>query len=222
MSQNRYQAHADRMQREAEEAHKLWVSQMTKEQYEQAVQYGVIDPPKDSHKVGGHSPEQRKDLPDSPVASMETDMAAEIDRFPEILADRFGISLAAAQAIATWHGEIVDHTRIQHQAEIIQNIVAGLLSARNPKLSAAGLAFATQLDALNGLNQTEYATRNNISKSAVSKCTKGWQRALGINPSVHQKSESACESYQQTAKKAHWRNQIFKITSFLKNHRKTA
>ena len=85
--------------------------------------------------------------------------------------------------------------------------------ATNAKISAAGLAFATNLDALNGLNQSEFAKQNNTSRQNISKATKQWQTRLGIKPSVHQKSEDACKTYATTTKNNHWRNRIHAIRS---------
>jgi hypothetical protein len=211
-----YHDHAARLQRKAEEAHSLWLSTLTEEQYAQALEYGVIDPPKDSHKVGGHSPDQKKDLAESPRASVEIDIASEIDALPQRIADKFTISLKASEEIAQWHIAIIERASNQHQAEIIQNIVAGLLSAKNPKLAAAGIAFATKLDALNGLNQVQFAKENNISRQAVSKCTKHWQKILGVRPSAHQKSEGACDSYRKSSLSSHWRKKKFKLSDHIK------
>lgn len=210
-----YEDHAARLQARAEKEHALWLSTLTPEQYQEALKYNVITPPRDTHKVGGHSPEQKKDLAESPRASEEIDIAEEIDTLAERLADAHKIPLEAAQQISIWHTEAIDQSTIQHQAEIIQNIVAGILSAENPKLAAAGIAFATRLDALNGLNQTQFADDNNITRQAVSKCTKHWQKILGVPPSAHQKSESACKSYQHAAATKHWRNKLFTIKNIL-------
>lgn len=206
-----YEEHAESLQKRAEEAHKLWISTLTGEQLEDAIKYGVIDPPKDSCKVGGHSPDQQKDLSDSPRCKVEINIAEQLDALPAVIADKFGLDIKTSQKIAEWHEAIVEQTSQQHQAQIIQNIIAGLLSTRNPKLAAAGIAFATELDALNGLNQAEFARENNITRSAVSKCTVYWQRVLGVKPSVHQKSENACLAYKHNAVNDHWRNKKYKL-----------
>ncbi len=218
---NDYETHASRLQKKAEEAHSLWLSTLTPEQYQQALHHGVVDRPKDSHKVGGHSPDQKKDLAESPRASIEIDIAEEIDGLAPQIADMFDVNIDTAEKIAKWHESLINQSSIQHQAEIIQNIVAGLLSTKNPKLAAAAIAFATKLDALNGLNQTQFAEENNISRSAVSKCTKHWQRALGVRPSAHQKSEEACQSYRRSATESHWRNKRFKVSNILAQIKKT-
>lgn len=202
-----YQDHATRQQSEAEKAHALWISTLTPEQLRQAIDYGVTDPPKDSHKVGGHSPDQKKDIADTSIARTEIDIASQIDDIPSTLADRFSIPLPTAEKVYAWHESEITEAREFRLAHTIQIIVAGILSANNPKLAAAGIAFATRLDALNGLNQSDFARENNIRRQTVSKCTKHWQRALGIRPSVHQKSEKACISYQKTATANHWRSQ---------------
>ena len=216
-----YQDHAQRLQKQAEEAHRLWINTLTDEQLEEAIKHGVIEAPKDSHRVGGHSPNQQKDLAESPRCKTESNIAEELDTLPSIIADKFQTSLETATEIATWHEAIVEQTAQQHQAQIIQHIIAGLLSTRNPKLAAAGIAFATELDALNGLNQAEFARENNITRSAVSKCTVYWQRVLGVDPSVHQKSSEACAVYKRNATNDHWRNKKYKLnklTQYIKKN----
>ncbi len=214
-----YQDHASQLQQKAEKAHKLWISTLTGQQLEDAIKYGVIEPPKDSARVGGHSPNQQKDLSESPRCKVEINIAQEIDSLSSIIADKFDINIETAKEITEWHEAIVKETEQQHQAQIIQHIIAGLLSTRNPKLAAAGIAFATELDALNGLNQAEFARENNITRSAVSKCTVYWQKILGVSPSVHQKSTNACIAYKNKANTDHWRNKKYKlknISNFIK------
>ena len=183
-------------------------------------------PPDDDSEVGGHSPYSVSDIADTPLARTDTDYAAAIDKPSEILADEFGITFQQATALLEWHQKEIELAVNREKANHLQLIVGGLLASKNPKLNAAGLAFAANLAALNGLPcQREYARQNHVSASAISKVVKGWQRALGILPSAHQKSESACQTYSEVGKTRHWRGRPFKAgmaSKLLKRIRPTA
>ena len=203
----RYEDHARRLQARATEEYSIWVSRMTPAERAQLAALGVESPPDDDTEVGGHSPYAASDLAESPLARVETDMAGNIDTAEDELAERFSIPLELSHKILCWHDSAVKDSIRRHEAHFLGIIVGGLLSARNPKLAATGLAFAAGLDALNGLGcQREYARNNGLSVSAVSKVVKAWQRGLNLRPSAHQKSESACQTYSDVGKTRHWRN----------------
>lgn len=123
------------------------------------------------------------------------------------MADEFNITPAQATQILSWHLKQIAVAVDKEKSNYLQLIVGGLLSSKNPKLNSAGLAFAANLAALNGLPcQREYARQNHVSASAVSKLVKAWQVTLGLRPSAHQKSEKACATYATVGKNHHWRN----------------
>ena len=205
---SQYELHASRMQREAREAHAIWFSKISPEEKQRAKALGVDTPPEDDSEVGGHSPYSTNDVSESPLASISFDFSEIIDTPSEAFAEQFGISAAQAAKIMRWHHTVVKDSLSRHLAQMLGIIVGGLLSAKNPKLSSAGLAFSVGLDALNGLGcQREYSIKNGLSPSALSKVVKAWQRSLGLRPSVHQKSEEACSTYSEVGKARHWRTQ---------------
>ena len=86
-------------------------------------------------------------------------------------------------------------------------VVGGLIAAKNIRICSAGLAFAAKLAASNGYkSQADYAREHKVSRQALSKATKGWQRSLRLSTSVHQKSESACDTYRDIGKESHVRD----------------
>lgn len=206
-----YNEHARALNTRARTAHAEWVAAMSPEDRKRLASLNLSAAPEDEHEVGGHSPYSLSDIADTPLARTDTDYALTIDRPSEILADQFGITHPQALAILTWHQAEIDLALDTHQANFLQLIVGGLLSSKNPKLNAAGLAFAAGLSALNGLPcQREYARQNHVSASAVSKVVKAWQIALNLRPSAHQKSEQACQTYSEVGKASHWRARTFK------------
>ena len=97
---------------------------------------------------------------------------------------------------------------VRHEAHLLQLVVGGLISAKNPKVQCAGLAYATGLGALNGLgNQHQFAKANGVSRQSISKSNRFWKKTLGLGKSPHQKTEEACETYSKSQKEKHWRKQ---------------
>lgn len=193
-------------------AYSAWTARMSPEEKLRAKALGVATHTDDDAEVGGHSPYATTDLADSPLASIEPDFAEIIDTEADTMAEDFGISLVQANQILAWHKSISKDSLRRNLGHYLGVIVGGLLSSKNPKLSAAGLAFAAGLDSLNGLGcQREYARKNHLSPSAISKVVIAWQRSLELNPSAHQKSEDACNTYSEVGKARHWRAQ--RVTS---------
>lgn len=173
----------------------------------------LADAPDDSTEVGGHSPFSLSDIADSALAKCDPTLE-EIDKPEEIIADLFNITKSQAQSILQWHQAEVENATRREKANYLQIIVGGLLSSKNPKLNSAGLAFAANLAALNGLPcQREYARQNHISASAISKVVRAWQKSLTLTPSAHQKSEKACRIYSEVGKNHHWRGRKIKANS---------
>lgn len=94
----------------------------------------------------------------------------------------------------------------KQMSEKIERIAAVFLSAPNVRISAAGLAFATQLDAINGFgSQIKYAAAIGVSRAAISKSVRHWRRLLDLPTNGYMKSEDACASYSRVQKERHWR-----------------
>jgi hypothetical protein len=220
-----YEDHARSLQAKAKKAHVEWLATMKPSDRARLRELHLESPPDDSTEVGGHSPFSLTDIADSSVAKCETNIGA-FDQPENKIADQFGITLSQAKAILTWHHLEVESASRREKANYLQIIVGGLLASKNPKLNSAGLAFAANLAALNGLPcQREFARRNHISPSAISKVVRSWQKSLDIAPSAHQKSEEACKVYSQVGKKRHWRAQKINAgiaTALLQKLRKPA
>lgn len=212
-----YEVHARNLHQRATDEWQRWWSSLPPGEKARARSLGLDRPSDDDTEVGGHSPYSASDIADTPLARTEVDFASQIDTPDEEIAERFGISVKQARLLLAWHQTAVETAIRQAQAQYLQVIVGGLLSAKNPKLSAAGLAFAGDLAALNGLHcQREYAKQLHVSPSAISKVVKAWQRALGLRPSAHQKSEAACRTYSTSGKANHWRKRTVSASDLLK------
>lgn len=207
-----YDEHAKNLQAKARTAHAEWFAGLSEAEKARAKALHIDTLPDDSTEVGGHSPYSVSDIADSPLAKCESEFGN--DTPEDELADRYGIPPETAKAILEWHRqETADAIRLE-QANYLQIIVGGLLASNNPKLNAAALAFAANLDALNGLpNQREFAKLNHISRQAVSKVVIAWKKALQLTPSAHQKSEHACRIYSEVGKKKHWRGRKIKAST---------
>ena len=146
------------------------------------------------------------DMGDLPSASCRVDMAAETDTFGETLAESLGIDVEKANHLALWLEEEIEQRALSFRARDLNRISGVFIDSKNPKLFSAGLAFAANLASLNGLGtQAEYARRLGLTRAAMSKATKFWQRFLGLPPSPHMKSSQACEHYRKKAREDHWR-----------------
>lgn len=148
-------------------------------------------------------------LEESSAASVSIDMGT-LDPLHAQLMERYSIPESVARAIALWHMSEVEREAISYKAFLLQRLIGGFLLADNPKLSAAGLAYAAGLATLNGMgSQAKYARLIGVTRAAVSKMTKFWSRQLELRPSSFMKSAEACEKYAQIGKTKHWRNKKY-------------
>lgn len=156
--------------------------------------------------------EESCDPADRPSASISIDIAAAVDTLADWLAEEHGISLGAATAIANWHNATVEAEAMAYKAFLFQRLIAGFIEPGNLRIRAAGLAFAANLAALNGIGTLrEFARKNGVTPAAVSKEKRRWQKDLKLPPSPHGKSEAACQNYSTAQKAKHWRNKKCKI-----------
>ena len=199
-------AHAARLNEKAKAAHESWVKSLTPEQVGNLRRLGVLEPPNDTHEVGGHSPTQVADLADTPLVGFTPDIAADIDGMDDILADQFGVPHVTAKAILAWHQQTLIETLRTREADLLSIVVGGLLAAKNIRIASAALAFASNMAAANGLGcQAEYARKLGVSRTIMSKAVLSWKRQFGLLQSPYQKTEEACATYSEVAKQKHWR-----------------
>lgn len=200
-----YESHRRKQADEARKAHAEWVANLSGPERARLKSADLLDYSDDDGDVGGHSPWSPGDIADSDLASYIPDDPTDS---PEAeIADAFGIPIETARRILEWHREKVADAIRGQLAHQLSLIVGGLLSSRNAKLSAAGLAFAANLAALNGLGcQRTFAKRIRVSPQAVSKVVGAWRDMLHLKPSVHQKSEEARKAYSAKGFQDHWRH----------------
>lgn len=212
-----YQERAARMNQAAKSAHKEWVASLTPSQRRNLEKLGVLDPAKDRHEVGGHSPHQISDVAETSIARDDTDPTATIDDPASLLADEFGLPLDVAEQLHAWHQQSCEAALRQREGDLLSIVIGGLISSKNIRISAAGLAFAAELDAVNGLGtQAAYARLLGVTRSSISKSVKAWRRSLQLRRSSHQKSDEACQTYSEVGKKNHWRRQTTTASRILK------
>jgi hypothetical protein len=101
-------------------------------------------------------------------ASYTPDMAAEIDKEWEVLADEWGISIETALEIIRWR----DNAIREHQAMVLGQFIALLLTCSNQPVVVHAFALAAGLDQLNEIKtETEVAERFGVSRALVSHYT---------------------------------------------------
>ena len=199
--------------------YEAWVAGLSVDQRKEFERRGLLAP--DLGAAGSTSRDQ--DVAESAEASFTLDIAAELDTLPDFLVEQFGVSRAHAMAVAAWHKATVDSQAAAYKSWLFQKLISGFLVSRNAKLTAAGLAFATNMTSLasvmNGLHSmTAWAKAHHLSRAAVSKVTKRWAHELRLPHSPHMKSQEACARYAVVARQNHWRRQKFDKTKYASKH----
>jgi predicted transcriptional regulator len=134
--------------------------------------------------------------------SYEPDYASDIDSEEEILADRYGVSIAVAKQI------IADRAsaKMSHDATISARIIGQLMIAKNPRVMVQALAIAAGLDQLNGAySQSDIAKELNVSRALLSHYVVGWRDLLSnreykFDITKMRKTNSARETYAEKSK----------------------
>lgn len=198
----------DSRTREYTAAYREWVQGLSQVERAKLDALGLGDA--DDGERSGDAGLSMGDAAERPEASFVVDMAVALDVTEELLAEELGVGIEEARRFVAWHMERVGRESIAYKARLFQTLVAGFLEATNPRLAAAGLAFATNLAALNGLGaQDEFAKRIGVRRASVSKSTKWWQRELHLPTSSHMKSEGACTVYSKVTRLKHWRRKKY-------------
>jgi len=178
-----------RRQRNAEytdEYLKWWHSLSSAEQ-EKARAMGVEGPVVDTDRVSGHAPGEDRDAAESNRAQVPF-------RFTPEPTARPAVAESAADVLNT-----------------IQRVCGMLISEENPKLSVAALAFALNLDALNGLGSLrEYAAKIGVSPEALSKKKREWEAELHIPPNAFSKTATAKAALSIAQQTKHWKKKLWK------------
>lgn len=145
------------------------------------------------------------------------DLAEELDTATDKAMERFDPQTERERKMVlqfvAFHQEVLEREFKFEQSRVlietlrlIRKIFGIMVVRQNPLLQTYGIAFATGLDFLNGISMTEAAKKCSVTRAAVSKSAKEWQRVLNFPPSRHMKSEEACKSYSKTQTENHWRH----------------
>lgn len=166
----------------------------------------------DSHKVAGHNPHEDQDAADSPRSS-EGFSFEKLDKgqLAGVLMETFpGLPPGTAKKIASWHTERVSDAVRKRSAVDISRALGPLISAANPKMAIAGLAFALNLASLNGLGSIrQWAKENGVSPEALSKKKRQWEEELDLEPGPHGKTPKARKALSQAQKTKHYTKKKF-------------
>ena len=102
------------------------------------------------------------------------DIATEIDKEEEVLAEQLQCSIPIARRVI----EMMREQRENHAGnnrEVFSRIISKLMESTNTKASLYGLACAGGLDALNGLrSQAEISRKQGVSRALISHYTCAW------------------------------------------------
>jgi hypothetical protein len=149
------------------------------------------------------------DAAERSLASYTPDLASNIDDETSILAERAGLKAWQAREIYRYIEERVERRVTEAKCNVIVRVCGVFLKAgSNVKLLVAGLAYAADLAVTNQLGtMQDWAVRNGLSRAAVSKVAKFWQRELGLPASSHMRGEEKCQAYSEAQTQKHWRKQ---------------
>jgi len=206
--------------------YRAWVASLPPEERARLKKAGVAAPYDDEGVViHSHGPEitlTSRDAPDSSAASVSPDMALLCDQLRDDLAERFGHaegdqgSAERWKKVAAYMAARVEEESRRYQSWLMNKLVGALIDAPNPKLSVAGLAFASDIAALNGYSDmAAYARRIGVSRAAVSKSKRYWQTMLDLPESSHGKPAATREKLRRVTRERHWRRRKFKASDLL-------
>lgn len=164
-----------------------WWNSLSAEEKTKAREMGVDAPLVDTDRVSGHAPGEDRDAAESNRAQVGFVFAAEA-----------GARTPSAEP--TYDGLVT-----------IQRVCGMLISEENPKISVAALAFALNLDALNGLGSLrEYAAKIGVSPEALSKKKREWEAELNIPPNAFSKTATAKAALSVAQQTKHWKKKLWK------------
>jgi hypothetical protein len=177
------------------------------------------------------SAERNRDAADTPAASYNhdeessgwgglhhVDFAERVDKLSDQLMEKFGFPLEIAELLAVFMVQTIEQQSIAYKAWLFGKVCGEVLNAKNVKLSVAGLAFASNLAALNGIPSIRaFAKQNHVSPEAVSKVKRKWQKDLLLPDSPHSKDAQARAAYSEVqSSDRHWRKQKFTAVGYKK------
>lgn len=118
-----------------------------------------------------------------------------------------GLSEAEAERLEQKVCGRVEREAEEKRASDLLGLISVLLDCTNLRMQAAALAFAAGLPSVNGFHtMADWAAANGVTRAAISKVAKIWQRRLNLPPGPHLREEKLCEVYAEAQKNNHWRN----------------
>lgn len=152
----------------------------------------------------------------STCLSATPDMAASVDKMPDLLAEHFGLNEKQGLGVSLF---IARHVKLEvHRATslMLYRAVGYLLAPGNLLLRAHGMAHAARLAmSWAGIRSLRHSAQiiseklgDKISVEAVRKAALHWIKLLELPPLENAKSDAAKESYRQDKLTNHWRNKL--------------
>ena len=199
-----------RMQAEAAAAWQDWWKSMSKKEQEALIKNGTValkngrpELLRDSFEVAGHAPHEERDAADLPRHS-EGFNFSKLDALETQLAETFDLEPDTATRIARWHRQMIRQAKSGTSVTDLSRLAGSLIREDNPKVAVAGLAFALNMDALNGLGSIRaYARLIHVSPEAISKKKRQWERELGLQPGPHGKTLASRRALSRSQQKNH-------------------
>jgi len=146
------------------------------------------------------------DAASSSRASYTQDMAAALDGPVEELMEKFGMNRSVAVAVDAWASSRVERESEERKARAIVRVAGVFLNTSNARLSAAGLAYASDLALTSGLgSMREYAASIGLSVEMVSKTSRWWRKELELPVGSHMKGDAHCKRLSEAQQHKHWR-----------------
>jgi hypothetical protein len=103
---------------------------------------------------------------------------------------------SGVRGILAWHSRASARKAEKIKVRAIERIVGAFLDCANSKLTAAGLAYAADLALTAGLGtMQDYALKIAVSRAAISKNAKFWQRELDLPAASNMRAAEKCRAY---------------------------
>lgn len=116
------------------------------------------------------------------------------------------------RGLLAWHDRTTARRAERIKVRAVERIVGGFLDCANSKLTAAGLAYASDLALTANLGtMQDYALKIAVSRAAISKNAKFWQRELSLPAAANMRGAEKCRAYSEAQKAKHWRNQKYTL-----------
>lgn len=204
-----YEDHAQRQNLAYLLAYEEWENSLKPE--ERALLGRAASPDLEDHRAHTSKREVIGALADAaerPSASYTPSFAEACDTEAERIAEIADIPLSKALIVAVYMKRQIEIESAKRESRAIVTIAAAFLNATNAKLLAGGLAFASDLALTAGLGtMQDWARKIAVSRAAVSKVAKWWQRQLGLPTGSHMRDPEKCRAYSEAQLEKHWRKQ---------------